>query len=91
MNHRRALLSFLALLATILLVTLLILSSVSYFLAIDPAAYILDQDVPENTSPVTLNLTQERIPRIIHQTWKTDVLPPRWSGISKACRTMMPD
>jgi hypothetical protein len=91
MNHRRVLLSFLSVLALALLITVVLLSSVSYFLAIDPAAYILDHDVPENGPSININSTHERIPRIIHQTWKTDSLPPRWRGISQACRTMMSD
>jgi mannosyltransferase OCH1-like enzyme len=88
MNHRRALFSFLAVLALFLVGTLVVLSSISYFLSINPAAYILERDVPEN---YTTNSTQERIPRIIHQTWKTDSLPPRWRNISQACRAMMSD
>lgn len=89
MNCRRALLSFLTVLALFLVGTLIVLSSISYFLAIDPAAYILERDVSENVT--SINSTQERIPRIIHQTWKTETLPPRWQGISQACRAMMSD
>lgn len=91
MNHRRALLTFLTVLACVLVTTLVLLSSISYFLAIDPAAYILDQDVPEHSSSIAFNSTHERIPRIIHQTWKTDSLPFRWQGVSQACRAMMSD
>ena len=89
MNSRRALFSFLTVLALFLVGTLIVLSSISYFLAIDPAAYILERDVSENVT--SINSTQERIPRIIHQTWKTETLPLRWQGISQACRAMMSD
>ncbi|KAG6336701.1 hypothetical protein ID866_2408 [Astraeus odoratus] len=33
----------------------------------------------------------ERIPRILHQTWKSETLPSRWKDISQACRYMMND
>ena len=31
-----------------------------------------------------------RIPRIIHQTWKTAELPDRWRNVSESCRAMHP-
>jgi hypothetical protein len=31
------------------------------------------------------------VPRILHQTWKSETLPSEWTGISEACREMMPD
>ncbi|PWZ00781.1 hypothetical protein BCV70DRAFT_100948 [Testicularia cyperi] len=33
----------------------------------------------------------EKIPRIIHQTWKDDHLPPRWQAIRDECAAMHPD
>ena len=33
----------------------------------------------------------EKIPRVIHQTWKTEELPPRWKEVREACAAMMPD
>lgn len=33
----------------------------------------------------------ERIPRLIHQTWKSDVLPPKWRDVWRECREGMPD
>ncbi|KAI5450832.1 hypothetical protein NCC49_002574 [Naganishia albida] len=33
----------------------------------------------------------ERMPRIIHQTWKSDVLPDKWRKIWMECREGMPD
>ena len=86
MNSRRAFYAFLFVLALFLLGTLIVLSSVSYFLAIHPASYILDQDIPENYTSA-----HEPVQRIIHQTWKTSSLPPRWRSISQGCRDMMPE
>jgi mannosyltransferase OCH1-like enzyme len=34
---------------------------------------------------------QPRIPRIIHQTWKTDVLPERWEAVRQGCVDLHPD
>ncbi|KAF6754504.1 MIPC synthase, partial [Ephemerocybe angulata] len=92
MNKRRAFYVCLSVLALFLLGTVVVLSSVTYYLAIDPAAYLSELDVPyvDNTTrwPVA---DGERIPRILHQTWKTDTLPDRWQPISQECREMMPD
>ncbi|BEJ10863.1 hypothetical protein CspHIS471_0102850 [Cutaneotrichosporon sp. HIS471] len=33
----------------------------------------------------------EKIPRIIHQTWKSDVLPDKWRKSFRECREGMPD
>mgnify|MGYP002723108895 FL=1 len=33
----------------------------------------------------------ERIPRIIHQTWKTEELPPQWAEVREGCARLMPD
>ena len=89
MNSRRACYVFLSVLALFLIGTVVVLSSVTYYLAIDPAAYINELDILN--TPNATNDIIERIPRIIHQTWKTDTLPPRWQPISQACRDMMPD
>jgi len=94
--RRRTIHIFLFLLALILLGTLAVLSSVSYYLAIPSAAYIIEDELatPFNLS-YPWNASEhgkiERIPRILHQTWKTDTLPERWKGISDQCREMMPD
>jgi len=34
---------------------------------------------------------QQRIPKIIHATWKTDVLPDRWEKIRQGCIDLHPD
>ena len=92
MNKRRALYVFLSVLALFLLGTVVVLSSVTYYLAIDPAAYLDEHDVPflDNSTRWPPS-DAERIPRIIHQTWKTEELPQRWRAISQGCRDMMPD
>ena len=33
----------------------------------------------------------EKIPRIIHQTWKDEHLPPRWEAVRDECTAMHPD
>ena len=38
-----------------------------------------------------LGLRREKIPRIIHQTWKNDTLPERWATVRKDCERMLPD
>lgn len=95
MNRRRLFYICLSVLALFLVGTVVVLSSVTYYLAINPHAYLTELEVPVLANDTRWNATEhgqiERIPRIIHQTWKTDVLPPRWKGISQACRDMMPD
>ncbi|WFC97546.1 hypothetical protein MYAM1_000260 [Malassezia yamatoensis] len=52
-----------------------------------PSALTIDPDARLNTS----DIPAEQIPRIIHQTWKTDNLPSRWAKTREACAAMMPD
>jgi mannosyltransferase OCH1-like enzyme len=93
--RRRTLHIYLSLLAAVLLGTVIVLSSISYYLAIDNSAFLTEDElgVPDYYS--RWNATQhgkvERVPRIIHQTWKTETLPSEWVEISEACREMMPD
>jgi len=72
-----------------------VLSSISYYLAIDNAAYLTEVELDAPDYDSRWNATQhgkvERIPRILHQTWKSETLPTEWTGISQACREMMPD
>lgn len=95
MAKRRALHIALVFLALVLFGTLLVLSSVSYYFAINTAAYISDLDVPILNNSTRWNASQhgmvERVPRILHQTWKSETLPPKWKNISEACRDMMSD
>jgi inositol phosphorylceramide mannosyltransferase catalytic subunit len=95
MARIRTLYVLLSILGLFLLGTVVVLSSVSYYLAIDKAAYLNDFEVPILDNVTRWNATEhgqvERIPRILHQTWKSETLPTRWKGISQACRDMMPD
>ncbi|KAF9569305.1 hypothetical protein CPC08DRAFT_623878 [Agrocybe pediades] len=95
MNRRRTFYVFLSILALFLLGTVIVLSSVTYYLSIDSLAYLSEQQVPILDNTTRWNAAAhgqvERIPRIIHQTWKSETLPPKWRGISQACKDMMPD
>ncbi|KAJ3480987.1 hypothetical protein NLJ89_g12244 [Agrocybe chaxingu] len=95
MNRRRAFYVFLSVLALFLLGTVVVLSSVTWYLAISPAAYLSELEVPVLDNSTRWNAAAhgqvERVQRIIHQTWKSETLPARWRGISQACRDMMPD
>ena len=93
--RRRTFHIYLSLLAAVLLGTIIVLTSFSYYLSIDDAAYLTEEelDAPRygNRWNASRHGKTERVPRILHQTWKTDTLPVRWKGISDACREMMPD
>ncbi|KIY67946.1 glycosyltransferase family 32 protein [Cylindrobasidium torrendii FP15055 ss-10] len=95
MARRRSLCIFLTLLALILVGTVVVLSSITYYLTIDPSAYLSDDEVPILDRLERWNATAhgkvERIPRILHQTWRTETLPEKWQGISDECRELMPD
>ena len=94
-SRRRSLQVFLIILALFLVGTVVVLSSVSYYLAIDPRAYLTEDEVGYVEDDDLYNATalgvKERIPRILHQTWKSETLPDRWKDISQECRDMMPD
>jgi mannosyltransferase OCH1-like enzyme len=87
--RRRTVHVLLFILALFLLGTILVLSSVSYYLSIPDLAYIAEEEF--NDLPDSHNHRPERIPRIIHQTWKSETLPDRWQAVSEACRALMPD
>ncbi|KAG9087132.1 hypothetical protein FRC06_002721 [Ceratobasidium sp. 370] len=90
---RRALIAALSVLGLFLVGTVVVLSSVSIFLSIPASTYIGEAEVPADawTGNSTDAPRKEQIPRIIHQTWKTDTLPDRWQPVSKTCRDLMPD
>lgn len=83
----------LTLLALFLSGTVIVLSTVSFYLAIDPAAYITELELEPYTGARFNDSTRphERIPRILHQTWKSDTLPERWQAVSNQCRETMAD
>ena len=95
MARHRTVYVLLSILGLFLIGTVVVLSSVSYYLAIDKAAYVTELEVPSLGKTARWNATEhgkvERIPRILHQTWKSETLPSRWKAISQACRDMMPD
>jgi inositol phosphorylceramide mannosyltransferase catalytic subunit len=88
MARRRYLQITLSLLAAFLVGTVIVLSTVSFYLQIDSRAFLtpaqLEEDIANNRS------RPELIPRILHQTWKTAVLPEKWQGVSTNCRELMP-
>ena len=94
-QRRRVFYILLVILALVLAGTVVVLSSVTYYLAIDPDAYLSETEVPILDSSTRWNASDygqiERIPRIIHQTWKSETLPTRWKDISQHCRDIMPD
>ncbi|KAI0269114.1 hypothetical protein BC834DRAFT_820308 [Gloeopeniophorella convolvens] len=95
MFRRRTLHTLLFVLGLFLLGTVFVLSSVSYYLSIPDLAYITDEELHAPlyaaSSNASYHARPERIPRIIHQTWKSETLPDRWKAVSEECRAMMPD
>jgi inositol phosphorylceramide mannosyltransferase catalytic subunit len=87
--RRRTVHILLFVLALFLLGTVLVLSSVSYYLSIPELANITEDELPNQNS--SHHHTFERVPRIIHQTWKSETLPDKWQNVSTACRALMPD
>ncbi len=88
--RRRTVHILLLLLGLFLLGTVLVLSSVSYYLSIPDVAYISEEEL-NPTQNSTQHQKPERIPRIIHQTWKSETLPEKWQPVSEGCRALMPD
>ena len=95
MFRRRTVYIWLCLLAAVLVGTVVVLSSVNYYVSIQPAAYITEAELDAPFGTARWNATEhgrlERVPRIIHQTWKTETLPVKWQEVSEHCREMMPD
>ncbi len=93
--RRRTVHALLFILGLFLLGTVLVLSSVSYYLSIPDLAYITEEELNSPLDSPSQNSTQqrrpERIPKIIHQTWKSETLPDKWKAVSEGCRSMMPD
>ncbi|KAG9015505.1 hypothetical protein FRB94_000110 [Tulasnella sp. JGI-2019a] len=80
----------LGLLSLFLLGTTIVLSTTKAYLRIDDWSYITETEVPLSAGKKNVS-EAERIPRILHQTWKTDTLPERWVEPSRHCRDLMPD
>lgn len=83
------------LLGTTLLITVLFLASVSLLLRIDDSAYLTEDDVPWSDplleSVSIESLENGQVPKVLHQTWKEEVLPEKWRTVSERCRELMPD
>lgn len=93
--RRRTVHALLFILGLFLLGTVIVLSSVSYYLSIPELAYISEEELNSSLGSPYQNSTQyprpERIPKIIHQTWKSETLPDKWKDVSEGCRKLMPD
>jgi len=96
----------LRLFAVFLLGTMGFLALVRAYFRVDASAYILPTElgtmaeIRAGARPGVLDghapdehavRPVEKIPRIIHQTWKTEKLPLRWKEVREACEAMMSD
>ena len=94
------------LLALFLVGTVAVLALVCNYFRLEKRAYILPtelgtwDEIRADARPVVLDrvsepsldeVPPEQIPRIIHQTWKVETLPPHWAEVRQACKEMMPD
>ncbi|KAK0232868.1 nucleotide-diphospho-sugar transferase [Armillaria fumosa] len=92
MPRRSVLCILLSLLGLFLVGTVIVLSSVSSYLAIDPDAYLIEHNMPIlDRWNATEHGRVERVPRLFHQTAKTDILAEKWRLVSLQCRDLMPD
>lgn len=93
--RRRTVHILLLILGLFLLGTVVVLSSVSYYLSIPDVAYISEEELNATQNFPHQNSSQhrksERIPKIIHQTWKSETFPEKWKAVSEGCRNLMPD
>lgn len=93
----------LGLVSLVVLGTILVLGTAKYYFDIDARDVITLEETQEwlqrqplpyhplkNGSSET-SRPVEKIPRILHQTWKSDTLPERWAGVIDKCREMHPD
>ncbi|GAA96098.1 glycosyltransferase family 32 protein [Mixia osmundae IAM 14324] len=101
---RKASTILLTLLGLFLLGTVIVLSTVKVYFGVDSRDVITIEEINLYASldtklyNSTLRLNDgdgddlyEKVPRIIHQTWKTDILPERWQAVRDECAAMHPD
>lgn len=69
----------LVLLVLIILGTIAVLSTVNLYMGIYPSDVILLSEL-ETDAP-----QPSRVPKIIHQTWKTEQIPERWVPVRESC------
>jgi mannosyltransferase OCH1-like enzyme len=95
MARRRTFQYALIFLALFLVGTIVVLSSISIYLSIDTASYLTEDEVGYDPNEGRWNASEhgmvERIPRILHQTWRSETIPDKWKDVSRGCREMMPD
>ncbi|WBW74451.1 mannosyltransferase Imt3 [Schizosaccharomyces osmophilus] len=48
-------------------------------------------DLPDDFTYSPIDNTTENIPRVIHQTWKTEDIPDRWKDAQQSCINLHPD
>ncbi|KAK9893600.1 glycosyltransferase family 32 protein [Cystobasidium minutum MCA 4210] len=61
---------------------------IKYYESLHTLPYGSD-DLPSSSN--TSNTIIEKVPRIIHQTWKSSSLPSKWNTLSKTCQSMHKD
>ena len=93
MSRRTLPLVLLTLLALFLLGAFAVLSTVSSYLAIHPAAYLTEPEVfaIQRHEPILNHSDSATVPKILHQTWRSEILPERWRAVSQGCKDLMPD
>ncbi|PLW34560.1 hypothetical protein PCASD_12932 [Puccinia coronata f. sp. avenae] len=69
----------LALLVLVIIGTVVVLSTVNFYMGIYPSDLILPSELEAEP------LRPSRVPKIIHQTWKTDQIPERWVPVRESC------
>ncbi|WAR63846.1 hypothetical protein PtB15_16B5 [Puccinia triticina] len=69
----------LVLLVLVIIGTVVVLSTVNFYMGIYPSDVILPSEL--EVEP----LRPSRVPKIIHQTWKTDQIPDRWIPVRESC------
>lgn len=87
---RKVSIALLVILCLFLLGTTIVLSTTKAYLHIEDWAYITEDEVPYSAGK-TNGSAEDIVPRILHQTWKTETLPEQWADASVQCREMMPD
>src|SRR5258706_13955971 len=103
MSRRTLPLVLLTLLAVFLLGAFAVLSAFSSYFAIPPTAYLTEPEVfaiqrhdpvlnhSDSASATTATAATAPVPKILHQTWRSDILPERWRVVSQGCKDLMPD
>lgn len=87
---RRTLCVFLTLLALFLVGTVVVLSTVVSYFGVDWRDVITEPEM-KRYEKLAVEGVPGKIPRIIHQTWKTEDVPERWEGVRRECMELHPD